>query len=250
MLYVVQDALLWTVSSLVPCTECPQQLECFTCKLGMHLLVCFTQMKSSLSALSPPCNKNQSRENGDCQDICFSVLQIQAKTLKWTYPFYLFYQSGTKSSLLCSIPTLELEEIWGIPSLLSTSCENDSSGNFSSKFYASLPTLHWDLWGLQDLHPNSSSPGGREAATWSWADCIWKVLYRQVPFFKHLHLVSLRKKLIGSRNNHTVLKSVLFDNIRVTEQRKLEELPQQQNVEMDDECQNAQRGQWCEGFLL
>lgn len=140
MLYVVKDALLWTVSSLVPCTECPQQLECFTCNLGMHLLACFTQMKSSFSAPSPPGNKNQNWENGDCQDICFSVLQIQVKTLKWTYPFYLFYQLGTKSSLLCSIPTLELEEIWGIPSLLSTSCENDSSGIFSSKFYASLPS--------------------------------------------------------------------------------------------------------------
>ena len=47
---------------------------------------------------------------------------------------------------------------------------------------------------------------------------------------------------MGSRNNPTVLKSVLFDNIRVTEQRKLEELPQQQNVEMDDECQGIQKG--------
>lgn len=46
---------------------------------------------------------------------------------------------------------------------------------------------------------------------------------------------------MGSMNNPGVLKSVLFGNIRVTEERKLEELAQQQNVEMDDECQDVQK---------
>lgn len=46
---------------------------------------------------------------------------------------------------------------------------------------------------------------------------------------------------MGSRRNVTVLKSVLFDNITITEERKLEELPQEENAEMDDECQDVQK---------
>lgn len=42
-----------------------------------------------------------------------------------------------------------------------------------------------------------------------------------------------------SRRNATVLKSVLFDNIRIAEERKLEELPQEENAEMGDECQDV-----------
>lgn len=137
MLYFFQDALLWTVSSLVPCTECSQQLVCFRCNLGMHLLACLAQMKFSLSALSHPCNKNQSPANGNSQDICFSVLQILAKMLKRTNPFYLLCQLGSKSSVLYSSLTLEWQETLGIPCLLSTSYRKDSCWILSTKLCGS-----------------------------------------------------------------------------------------------------------------
>lgn len=139
MLYLFQDALLWTVSSLVPCTECSQQLVCFRCNLGMHLLACLTQMKFSLSDMSHPCNKNQSPANGNSQDICFSVLQILAKMLKRTYPFYWLCQLGTVSTVLYGSLTLECQETLGIPCLLSISYKKDSFCILSTKLCDSAP---------------------------------------------------------------------------------------------------------------
>lgn len=133
VLYLFQDALLWTVSSLVPCTEGSQELECFRCNLGMHLLASLTQMKFSLSALSHPCNKNQSPANGNSQNVCFSVLQILAKVLKRTCPFYLLCQLGTIPSVLGSSLTLEWQEILGTPCLLPTSYKKDNSWILSTK---------------------------------------------------------------------------------------------------------------------
>lgn len=132
MLYLLQDALLWTVSSLVPCTECSQEVVCFRCNLGMHFLACLTQMKFSLPDLSHPCNKNQSPANGTAR-IFALLLQILAKMLKRTYPFHLVCQLGIISCVLYSSLTLERQEALGIPCLLFSSYEKDSSWILSAK---------------------------------------------------------------------------------------------------------------------